>query len=685
MVVVSNVIVFLVLAVIAGAVPALAEAEMLLPYTYLHGITTVQYYTSEPAPAETEMLSPYEQFQSGVPIEKIECSGGKALMLSSSGTPACVYYSTAQKLADRGWEYVSTQHTGKQDVDSLDSDTWNSQGQDYDDSYASSPGSGTPLSGTVTLDESLKFQSSSAAPAVDSIGFAAGGAQDIDNFRANIENGFLPLHTDITYEGLFYDYYFDTGSTQECKKLFCPSYSSAVSADPFSGNDEYYMSVGLNSGIKESDFERKNLNLVIVMDVSGSMNTPFDQYHYDSYGNPIPPEGDLIRSKMQIANEAVTGLLDHLTDDDRLGVVLFSNTAHVAKPLENMHDTNRDNLKRNILDITAGGGTNLSAGIVAGTSLFDVLPASERGDGYENRIIFLTDAMPNTGDTGKNGLFGIMEQNARNGIYSTVIGVGVDFNTELVKHITQVRGANYYSVHSSLEFQERMVDEFEFMVTPLVFDLVLHLDSEGYGITDVYGSPEADQATGQLVRINTLFPSKVSEGETRGGIVMIKLQKISDNDDDATITLTASYHDRDGRPDSSAVTISIDDKQHYDNTGIRKGIMLVRYAELMKNWIYDERRYAADSGDTADPSHLYDNGIHIPEYADNFLGQWERQSLPLSVSEGYSDAIDEFKEYFRDEVEAVGDDDLLEEVRIMSALGSGDTWNPLGSGDTWNP
>ena len=71
------------------------------------------------------------------------------------------------------------------------------------------------------------------------------------------------------------------------------------------------------------------------------MNTPFDQYHYDSYGNPIPPEGDLTRSKMQVANEAVTGLLDHLTDDDRLGVVLFNNAAHVAKPIENMRDTNK--------------------------------------------------------------------------------------------------------------------------------------------------------------------------------------------------------------------------------------------------------------------------------------------------------------------------------------------------------
>ena len=58
-------------------------------------------------------------------------------------------------------------------------------------------------------------------------------------------------------------YYFDTNLQDECSKLFCPSYTLETIKDPFSGNDEYYLSVGLNSGIKKSDFERKKLNLVI--------------------------------------------------------------------------------------------------------------------------------------------------------------------------------------------------------------------------------------------------------------------------------------------------------------------------------------------------------------------------------------------------------------------------------------
>ena len=55
-------------------------------------------------------------------------------------------------------------------------------------------------------------------------------------------------------------------------------------------------------------------------------------------------------------------------------------------------------------------------------------------------------------------------RNAENHIYTTFIGIGVDFNTELVEGITKIRGANYYSVHSAEQFRERMDEEFEYMV-----------------------------------------------------------------------------------------------------------------------------------------------------------------------------------------------------------------------------
>lgn len=130
----------------------------------------------------------------------------------------------------------------------------------------------------------LALNPSSGTPSTK-LGLAAGGAKGIENFRENIENNYLPLSTDMMYEGLFYCYYFDTGEKEDCNQLFCPSYSYAITQDPFSHKKEYYLTVGLNSGIRARDFKRKNLNLVIVLDISDSMNGFFDKYYYDEGGN----------------------------------------------------------------------------------------------------------------------------------------------------------------------------------------------------------------------------------------------------------------------------------------------------------------------------------------------------------------------------------------------------------------
>ena len=38
------------------------------------------------------------------------------------------------------------------------------------------------------------------------------------------------------------------------------------------------------AGIQASEFKRKKLNLIILLDVSGSMGSPFDAYYYDQMG-----------------------------------------------------------------------------------------------------------------------------------------------------------------------------------------------------------------------------------------------------------------------------------------------------------------------------------------------------------------------------------------------------------------
>jgi len=504
---------------------------------------------------------------------------------------------------------------------------------------------------------------SPAAAASPSIGFSAGGAKDVNSFRENIMQDYLPLPSDVTYEGLFYDYYFDTGAAKDCKKLFCPSYSYAVSKDPFSLQPQYYLSVGLNSGI--TDFQRKKLNLVVVLDYSGSMGSPFDKYYYDRFGNQLESEVDesgKSKTKMQIADESVVAFLGHLKPEDRFGLVIFSDEAFLVDPLTGVADKDLDRLKSRILKIGEYSGTNMEAGIEEGTALFDRFQQADKSE-YENRIIFLTDAMPNIGETGEIGLFRMLEDNADRGIFTSFIGIGSDFNTELMEAgIAKIKGANYYSVNSALDFKKRMDNEFDFMVTPLVFDLRLKLDAPGYQIEKVYGSPEADQATGELMKVNTLFPSKTEDGQVKGGVILVKLKKLSNQ---RNMRLTVSYRDRNGVMDSDEAEVDLAEASadFYQNSGIRKAVLLSRYADLLKNWMIDERK-AADKGWKIVPSVTLANGIVIPVE----LGEWERQSLPLAVSEPYPELFGRFRDYFQREAQAVGDSTLEQEEEILKKL-----------------
>ena len=116
--------------------------------------------------------------------------------------------------------------------------------------------------GSYSPNISMATDSIAESASNSTLGLSTGGAKNINNFRENIKNGYFPISTDITYNGLYYDYYFDTGKSEGIGKtvksteLFSPSYSTAVSKDPISGAYEYYMTVGLNSNIKESDLQK---------------------------------------------------------------------------------------------------------------------------------------------------------------------------------------------------------------------------------------------------------------------------------------------------------------------------------------------------------------------------------------------------------------------------------------------
>ena len=205
-----------------------------------------------------------------------------------------------------------------------------------------------------------------------------------------------------------------------------------------------------------------------------------------------------------------------------------------------------------------------------------------------------------------------------------------------------------------------MDDEFEYMVTPLVFGLELELETDGFEIEKVYGSPEADEATGKIMKINTLFPSARKDDETKGGVVIVKLKKTSSN---AEMELEVSYEDREGNKKNVKKEVELGSRMpdYFENNGIRKAILLSRYASLLKIWMIDER------SNHVRPSVDFDED-GIPDHGGIELGRWERQSMSLSVSEEYEDLFEEFRAYFEEEMDEIGDSALGREIEVLEIL-----------------
>ncbi|WP_348609746.1 DUF5797 family protein [Halobaculum rarum] len=483
--------------------------------------------------------------------------------------------------------------------------------------------------------------------ASESLGMATGGAKDVDNFRDNISEGYLPGEDALSTEGLFYDYYFDTGDNRDDKdSLFYPSYRTAVTNHPLTDRTEHYLTVGLNSTIGVEDFERRQLNLVAVLDVSGSMGSQFDQYYYDESGQRRSVDSPSSETKMAAATDSLAALTTHLEPDDRFGVVLYNSQDHIAKPLSLVGETDMDAIRGHIRDVTAGGGTNMSAGL---ETAIDLLGEHEAADAtqVENRIVFLTDMMPNTGATGRNTITATVEEAATRGIHTTFIGMGLDENPDLAESLSKIRGANHYFVHSDTEFKQRLDDEFEYMVTPLVFDLQLELDGD-VDIDAIYGSPNADRSAGKIMSVSTLFPSPTTDGKTRGGVILLRL----DGSPSEAMDLVASWEEIDGTIESDRVHISADAEspEYFETSGIKKAVCLARYASTLQDWITAVRST--------------DDWIPMDGQRQ---GQWERDSEPLHVPGQYREKFRTIQAYIDETADDI-DDELRQEVSLLDTL-----------------
>ncbi|EFC43324.1 predicted protein [Naegleria gruberi] len=403
-------------------------------------------------------------------------------------------------------------------------------------------------------------------------------------------------------------------------QLLESAYSVAIDHDPITLEKQIHLALGLHS-CKDGKNERKDLNLVIVLDISGSMSSSMS--------------GKGSESKMKVANKVICEIIDNLKDFERLGIVLFDDKAETFLPLTIVQDLEKKSLKERVMKITEKGSTNFEAGMKRGIDLFSTMDSSDLSN--SNRIIYLTDACPNVGGTDSLDVLTKDANSGPYGILSTFIGIGLDFNSEIVEELTKVRGCNYFSVKSSEEFKKILNEDFNYIVTPICYNVKLTLESKDYEIEKCFGTNMAEQATGEIMKLDSCSAGQLDERGVKGGIVLLRLKQKSQPIEDSIIKLTLSYENEEGKKfrQEKQVTIKTDlDGNLYETNGIRKAVALVRYVEIVKDYLDKKGNQHSKS---------------------NTSPEWNSKFLQLS-------------EIFTNEMNEIGDELMKQELEVINKL-----------------
>jgi Ca-activated chloride channel family protein len=324
--------------------------------------------------------------------------------------------------------------------------------------------------------------------ASSSLGATPGGAQDSDLARDKVAHGIVPQPQDITVEGVLNEHDLPL-EAPPCDRTLCgrAAYGVAPAAD--TDRAAVFIQMGFASGIDPETFRRPPLNLAIVVDRSGSM------------------QGE----KLQAVTQALSRLIDQLTQEDRLSLVLFDDRVDVLVPSTEV--TSREQLRRALSRITARGSTDMASGLRAG---YEQVAAYAGTPGVNDRVLIFTDAQANTGDVDVESFTELAAATAEQGIGLTVFGVGVDLNQDLTLAITKLRGGSYFYLGDAEKIATVFDRDFDLLVTPLAYDLTLTLTpSPGFRVAQVYGEPSWQSGSRSVtIAVSTLFLSR-----TEGAVV----------------------------------------------------------------------------------------------------------------------------------------------------------------------
>jgi Ca-activated chloride channel family protein len=177
---------------------------------------------------------------------------------------------------------------------------------------------------------------------------------------------------------------------------------------------------------REVDTEsRPDANLVFLLDVSGSMNSP---------------------NKLGLVKKSMELLVEQLKPTDRVAIAVYAGASGLVLPSTPV------DAKRTILDamarLRAGGSTNGGAGI----ELAYRVAGENFKDGGVNRVILCTDGDFNVGTTDQGSLIEMIEEKAEGGVFLTVLGFGMgNYKDSTLEKLADKGNGNYGYIDTERE------------------------------------------------------------------------------------------------------------------------------------------------------------------------------------------------------------------------------------------
>jgi Ca-activated chloride channel family protein len=217
----------------------------------------------------------------------------------------------------------------------------------------------------------------------------------------------------------------------------------------------------------------------------------------------LDQSGSMAGEKIVDARAAIRELISTLGAEDRFALVSYSIGAYTTIPLAAVSDPARERWRATLDGISPGGGTNLASGLEMG---LDIVDGSRLG-GRMPRVILISDGLANQGDTSLSGLRARARRAAVGEYTLTTIGVGDDFDEELLATLADAGTGNYYYIQSGSDLAKIFSDEFETARESVARGLAVVIrPAEGVEVVDAAGYPLERGGEGETVfRPGTLF------------------------------------------------------------------------------------------------------------------------------------------------------------------------------------